>query len=322
MHGGLPWRDGRPPKIKDLSVNLNPLGVPRFVEELLEEALRLKVYTYYPDDYRPLRSVIAEVYDLSPEMVGLFNGASEAISLLQGDYWVPEPNYSEYPRGSIYLAQEERDRFRYPLYGRAVVTSHPNNPTGAPLDEETVVGFLQDGGRLVLDQSFADISPVTSFVRYLTEFPRLLILTSFTKSFSIPGLRIGFTLGSDSLKLERRAPPWRVNGLAYYVFSNADPKEIRSFLNSSREKVRDLLDQVNLSEVKVYRSSAPFLLVETPMNSTSLNSRLKGLGYHVRECWDFVGLRSTHVRVALDQEVNKVLRLIRTLSSEAQGLTV
>ncbi|MEM1858999.1 MAG: aminotransferase class I/II-fold pyridoxal phosphate-dependent enzyme, partial [Metallosphaera sp.] len=206
----MKWEKGRPSSIRDFSVNLNPLGVPRFLEELVEDAVRNRVYSFYPDEYRQLKRVISDLYDVDEEMIGVFNGASEAISLLDHDFFVPEPNYQEYPRGSVYLAHED-DEFRFTLQGQKVLTSHPNNPTGASLPREEVVSFLQEGKTLVIDQSFADISPVDSFVDLVKEFPNLLLISSFTKAFSVPGLRIGFTIGSKSSLLERRAPPWRIN---------------------------------------------------------------------------------------------------------------
>ncbi len=315
MHGGLKWEKGRPSSIRDFSVNLNPLGVPRFLEELVEDAVRNRVYSFYPDEYRQLKRVISDLYDVDEEMIGVFNGASEAISLLDHDFFVPEPNYQEYPRGSVYLAHED-DEFRFTLQGQKVLTSHPNNPTGASLPREEVVSFLQEGKTLVIDQSFADISPVDSFVDLVKEFPNLLLISSFTKAFSVPGLRIGFTIGSKSSLLERRAPPWRINAIAYYVFSNMDLKEARSFLVRSREEVRRSLEEVERIQghgLKIYRSHAPYVLAEATVTAELLNKELLRRGYYVRDCSNFVGLRQNHVRFSLRPGYSDLLSTIQEI---------
>ncbi|WP_306305608.1 aminotransferase class I/II-fold pyridoxal phosphate-dependent enzyme [Metallosphaera hakonensis] len=319
MHGGVKWTNGKPSTVKDYSVNLNPLGVPKFIQELIEDAVKMRVYEFYPDDYRELRRKIAEVYDVDEELVGVFNGASEAISLLNRGYFVPEPNYQEYPRASVYLA-EEAQTFNFPLYGDKVIASHPNNPTGAPLLKEEVISFLQERKELVIDQSFADISPVESFVKLVKEFPNLLIVSSFTKSFSIPGLRLGFTLGSASSSLEKRSIPWRVNSIAYYVFVNLDVRETRNFFYRSKEEVNKRLSSLErIRGVHFYNSYAPYVLAESFLSAEKLNEKLLELGYQVRNCSNFVGLRATHFRFSLKSGVNELLRAIgRILDSSRE----
>ncbi|QKR01003.1 histidinol-phosphate aminotransferase family protein [Metallosphaera tengchongensis] len=315
MHGGLSWGNGKPSPIKDFSVNLNPVGVPKFLEEILEESMRRKVYLYYPDDYLTLKRNIAEIYDVDYDLVGVFNGASEAISRLDRALSVPEPNYQEYPRGSIYLASEGSEEFYFPLQGSSVIASHPNNPTGSPLRKEEVVNFLEAGKELIVDQSFADISPVDSFIPLVRDFPSLLVVSSFTKSFSIPGLRIGFTIGKKSKLLERASPPWRVNSIAYYIFANVDPKEVRRFFNYSKEKTKENLDKISRygTRLKFYRSYAPFVLAEATIPTANLNRELLRRGYYVRDCSNFVGLRSNHFRFSLSNNFIELLKQIEEI---------
>ncbi|AEB94216.1 aminotransferase class I/II-fold pyridoxal phosphate-dependent enzyme [Metallosphaera cuprina] len=310
MHGGLSWSHGKPPTIRDFSVNLNPLGVPSFIEELIYEAVKVKAYRFYPDDYRDLKYKIAEIYNVDPEMIGVFNGASEAISLLGRGFFVPEPNYQEYYRSNVYLA-EEGEEFRYPLQGDKLIVSHPNNPTGAALKEQEVTLYLEQGKFLVIDQSFSDISLVPSFVNLVKEFPNLLIVSSFTKSFSVPGLRLGFTIGNESKVIEKRSIPWRINSIAYYVFANLDVREVRSFFEMSRNTLGKILDNIKrISGIKFYKSFAPFILAESSIASNELNKKLLLKGFYVRDCANFVGLRSTHFRFSLRPDVNELLEVI------------
>ncbi|MBW9141468.1 MAG: aminotransferase class I/II-fold pyridoxal phosphate-dependent enzyme [Candidatus Aramenus sp.] len=320
IHGGALWERGRPPEVKDFSVNLNPLGTPAFLEELIEEAVKRGVHKFYPDDYSSLKQVIAEVYGVDPGLVGVFNGATEAIRLLGKGFSVPEPNFVEYPRSSIYFAEEVGDSFRFPIRGEKVIISNPNNPTGAEASFNEVLSALQLGKEVVVDESFADIGLVKSFAKYVEEFPNLLVISTFTKSLSVPGLRIGFTLGAKSRELEVKAIPWRVNSIAYYVFSNVDPKEVRRFFAESRRKVEELLAIYSSKKLpgKAYRSRAPFFLWRTPCTSRDVVRYLLGKGYLVRDASNFVGLDSHYIRVALKDGFEDVIQFVLNLCENYQ----
>ncbi|BCU70752.1 aminotransferase class I/II-fold pyridoxal phosphate-dependent enzyme [Stygiolobus caldivivus] len=318
-HGGTRWGRGGPENIIDFSVNLNPLGVPDFIRELIEEAVRKEVYTYYPpvDDYRNIKELVAEIYGVDPELVGVFNGSSEAISLLPACS-VPEPNFSEYKRLKSYFAKELEDRFEYhlPLDEMCVVTSNPVNPTGSAIKEEEIIEYLQRGNRLFLDESFIDLSTLENNFKLAEEFKNLTVISSFTKSLSVPGLRLGFSIGYLSRDLEKRAPPWRINSISYYVFSNIDSRELKKFLSLSRSYVKSLIDSFS-SPFRWYRTTTSFVLVEFPIETSILNLRLRSLGYQIREPEGFIGLRKTHGRVAINNSTPYLLRLIsEVLNSE------
>jgi|BEDMetMinimDraft_1075159.scaffolds.fasta_scaffold00259_1 histidinol-phosphate/aromatic aminotransferase/cobyric acid decarboxylase-like protein len=318
MHGGVPWSNGRPEKLKDFSVNINPLGTPHFIDELLFDALKQGVHRVYPDDYRDLKSLLAEIYDVPPELIGVFNGASQVLSLLPNAD-VPEPNFSEYRRANSYLASQLDNEFQYRLVGERVITGNPVNPTGSVLGESEILNFLSYGKTLFLDESFVDISPVRGHAKLSAEFGNLLVISSFTKSLAIPGLRFGFTFGKASLELERLAGPWRVNSLIYYVLVNAGAKEIRSFLVRSKEKVIELLSRSNGCGLKTYRSHAPFFLALSPVRSSVLNLRLKRMGFLIRDASDFMGLNDRHVRISLRQDLPELCEAISQALSEAEN---
>ncbi|BBG24360.1 aminotransferase class I/II-fold pyridoxal phosphate-dependent enzyme [Sulfuracidifex tepidarius] len=311
-HGGFPWRNGKPSEIVDLSVNLNPLGVPEAVKELVEEAVKKEVYRYYPQiDYLCLKENIAEILDVNPSLIEVYNGVSEFLSYLPNDYSCPQPNYSEYPCRSSYMAKENDTSFSYYLKGDKVITSYPVNPTGSTIDEKEILDFLESKRELILDESFIDMSDLKSFRRLVEEYEELTVISSFTKSLSIPGLRIGFSISRKKVRL----PPWRVNSIASYVFSNVDPKEIRKFLYKSKNEVKRLLEEFRRKiKAKTYESHAPFVLVELPVPTVEINKTLESYGYHIREPNGFIGLRETHARISVREESLKLADIINSIS--------
>lgn len=310
-HGGVKWVHGKPIEIEDFSVNLNPLGTPEFIEELIQDAIKNKIYQYYPDNYESLKENIAEIYNVDADYIAVFNGATEAIKMLP-PMVVPEPNFLEYPRKWVYFAIEEESRFVYRLQGDEVIVSNPNNPTGSKIDMREIIYFLDTGKFLVIDESFVDISDVESSLHLVKSYDNLLIVSTFTKSLSVPGLRIGFVIGKKSAELERKAIPWRVNSIAYYVFSNVDPKEIRNFFRRSKEHVRRLreemtkrLSSLNIVET-VYESFAPYILVKFRIPVNKINESLKG--YKIRNCQNYSGLNQFYGRIAIKNNYESLLK--------------
>ncbi|ADX85617.1 aminotransferase class I/II-fold pyridoxal phosphate-dependent enzyme [Saccharolobus islandicus] len=326
-HGGYSWRNGKPAlDVKDFSVNLNPLGVPKFVEELINEAVRLKIYTYYPpQNLREIKSVIGEIYGVSEDLVGVFNGASEVINVLDDNFTVPQPNYSEYKFRSYYFAEEREDEFVFKLKAGRIIASNPNNPTGSVIKLNEIEDFLKDKkNELVLDESFIDISLAESASGLVNEFSNLTIINSFTKSLAIPGLRFGFSLGHKSKELERLAPIWRINSITYYVVSNLNAKEIRSFFASSRSKVKEIYDKLENAKklFKMYKSYAPFFLVEFKIPSSLINDELiRRCKCYIRDASNFLGLRNTHARIALKDDVMGLIHTINEIISEKRELS-
>ncbi len=102
----------------------------------------------------------------------------------------------------------------------AVFLCNPNSPTGQSVSRNMVYRALNEikrnGGRFIVDETFVDFCEEKSVVRRAAHDDSLLVLRSFTKFYGIPGLRIGYAVGTEqALKpIRDRLPPWSVNVLA------------------------------------------------------------------------------------------------------------
>lgn len=105
---------------------------------------------------------------------------------------------------------------------KIAIVVNPNNPTGKLLTPEylfaTSEKLAHDGGLLVVDEAFADVTPDASVSAEASK-DGLLVLRSFGKFFGLPGLRLGFALSSSSLaaKLRGEVGPWAVSGPAIAI---------------------------------------------------------------------------------------------------------
>ncbi|MCR5270484.1 MAG: aminotransferase class I/II-fold pyridoxal phosphate-dependent enzyme [Prevotella sp.] len=175
----------------------------------------ISVISQYPEpDASSLAEVIAQKYHVPVDTVLVTNGAVEAIYLvaqmLAGagihQYKVSQPTFSEYEDACRMFGMEKGEH-------GACWICNPNNPTGAvtrhlPLDKYQVV---------VVDQSYEDLtaaqlmSPAEAVAA-----EHVIQIHSLTKTFAVPGLRVGYIVASKPLvsRLQRWQRPWSVNALA------------------------------------------------------------------------------------------------------------
>jgi cobalamin biosynthetic protein CobC len=98
------------------------------------------------------------------------------------------------------------------------VVVNPNNPDGQRHDRATLLALASRVGRLLIDESFADVAPDASLASDAGR-TGLLVLRSFGKFYGLAGLRLGFVLGNeaDVAALAAMAGPWPVSGAAIEI---------------------------------------------------------------------------------------------------------
>jgi len=340
VHGGR-----APPGFHDFSTPLNPLGTPEFVEELISEAVKLKVYRSYPDyEYRELREAIASFYGFSPESVIPLNGAAEALYLAVLTFRpriavAIEPTFGDHsalfratniPEVSVILRELE-DSFALPVDALSVleklpeesllILSNPNNPTGLLLRRSDVLKLAERfRGVVIVDEAFIELSdnPSESVLRDAEASGNLVVVRSLTKTLAVPGLRIGFVVAPRKLAelLEAVRQPWNMNAIAAYVASRLLKEyssELSKFLDRSRSVV--ISERGYLSEamralgIRVYSSAAPYILARLPKTRLyELSGCLTEHRVVLRDASSFKSLTPYHFRASVKlREENEIL---------------
>jgi aspartate/methionine/tyrosine aminotransferase len=188
------------------------------------EAFDQAAFTYCPTNGRePLRAELASMYGAAPEEICVFNGGAEALFAMffvdgatGANVVVPTPSFAPFVEIPTALGVEVR---RYPLrlengfaldaaevmrladaHTRLILVNTPHNPSGALVDEEAIGAldaFAQRRGiHLVVDEVYHPIYHGEAR-RSAGEYSRAAVLGDFSKSFSLPGLRIGWILERD-----------------------------------------------------------------------------------------------------------------------------
>jgi len=353
MHGGNVYkaaRDQRIPvaQIMDFSASINPLGFPHVGRRAIHSAL--KQIVHYPDpDCWKLRDELAQQCGVDPDMILVGNGSTELIHLLPRAFGIKcalimGPTFAEYARALIdagssvqYVYAKREERFRPPLEEvirqlsgecskfDAVFLCNPNNPTGQVMNRmalcELAEAIDRQHGWLIVDEAFIDYCQTKSVVSLLIEFPRLVLLRSLTKFYSMPGLRIGYLLAASKVveRLKDRQPPWSVNSLAQEL-SLAVLRDCayatRSRALMKRERSRFMIGLRSLSGLRVYPSAANFVLIELPASTSAgeVTNRLASEGVLVRDCSALPGMTTHMIRVAI-KTAKENRRLIAALGA-------
>ena len=316
-------------ELLDFSANLNPLGMPESVRKAAEDAVREAIH--YPDPLcRALCAAIARRDNVTPEHILCGNGAADlvfrlAFSQRPRRVLVTAPTFSEYqdavqaaggeviyhrlmPKNNFDLTEAVLDDLDDGLDMAFFCT--PNNPTGRLIDRELMLRILErcreKGIRVVVDECFLSLSDPgeqMSLAGELEHFPNLVLLRAFTKSYAMPGLRLGYCLSADAALLDglsRCAQPWSVSGPAQAaglaaLAEQEHPARARQLIAVERSW---LIDALRALRLQVFPSQVNYILFRAP-GVDDLKERLLVHGVLIRSCANYVGLGSDYYRVAV-----------------------
>ncbi len=318
----------------DFSANMNPLGPPQGVWQALLE--HLPDIVHYPDPYaRELRDTLAAHLGIDPGHLVLGNGSMELLYLLprvfpQDQALLPAPGFSEYEYGVrlhglacryVYLRPPDYTWDMAELQqavaaGGLIFLCNPNNPTGTLLsaaDLDDLLAVLPASALLVMDEAFIDFVDdweERTLVPRAVQDPRLLVLGSLTKFFALPGLRLGFVVGSKDrvARLSAQLPPWNINSLAQKAGVAA--LQDRKFMAHSREyihKARQKFHQALLTVPGLHPlpPSANFIFCrlgpELP-SAPHLVELMGQRGFLLRDCSNYRGLDDRCLRLAVRRQ--------------------
>ena len=316
--------------VLDCSANLNPLGMPPQVGETAARAAAQA--SPYPDPLcRALRAAIAAHDGVAPEQVLCGGGAAElifrlAFALRPRRALVTAPTFSEY-EGALSAAgcavtrhplRRERnfdvDEGILEAIGpdtELVFLCTPNNPTGRLIDQELLLAAAEKcrglGAVLAVDECFLPLScGGPGLAPWLEEYPNLLLLRAFTKSYAMAGLRLGYVLCADAALLERMSaggPPWSVStpaqaaGLAALTQCPDWPSQARAFLERERPALAEGLSALGLDVVP---GQANYLLFRAA-GAADLKEKMVKKGVLIRSCANYHGLGEDWYRVCVGQ---------------------
>lgn len=352
-HGGNAVFEQGNENIIDLSANINPLGLPKNVVEVI--AREIPNIKGYPDNISTvLCKKTAEFEGVNPDWLIFGNGASDIIFRLPravkaNKVLLCAPTFADYERSArsygaqvcLYLMSKDNGFVLDGSFIKAVQSEkpklvyvcNPNNPTGkitkAGVIKELLDCCMQIGAWVAIDECFMDFTEQakthTSKV-FLSEYSNLIIIKSFTKIFAMPGIRLGYALCSDKAVIESlysHGADWSVSNLAQAAGLAALEKaedfieQTIKFVTVQRSKLENEIEKLGC---KVFTSAANYVFFQStrPFN---ICEKLDEKRIRIRSCGNYHGLDNTYCRVAVSTAENndKLLAAIGSIFDDEQS---
>ncbi|GLC81587.1 aminotransferase class I/II-fold pyridoxal phosphate-dependent enzyme [Lacrimispora brassicae] len=249
--------------------------------------------TSYPSGLDVNNLLAAKSLGLDKNQILTGNGAAELIKPLISSFknavGVLRPSFEEYGICSqnavyfslttpdyTYTAQDIMDFYKDKELD-ALVLVNPDNPTGNYIPKQDVLSLAQycktRSITLILDESFIDFSsaeesPSLMCQEILDEYKNLVLIKSISKSYGVPGLRLGLLTCSDPeiiSRVRKELPIWNINSLAEYFLQifekyQSDYQEALEHFKRTREKLYRSLHSIR--QLKLYPSQANFIMCE------------------------------------------------------------
>lgn len=287
-YGGY-WRY---PKLLDFCYLVNPYFPPlRMLDEIKANFDRL--ITQYPSGQSVNSLLASKNFNVKKEYITVGNGAAELISALMctlnGKVGIIRPTFEEYANrynNETVVMTPQTDDFSYTANDiiscfddkdiSSLIVINPDNPSGNYLTSDELSQLINwskaKGIRLIIDESFADfaVEENNSLISndILSDNPHLCAVKSISKSYGVPGLRLGILASADiSLvdEVRKNTSIWNINSLAEF-FMQIQEKYQKDYLGSLKrlaaERERFSIELNKTGCLKVFPSQANFVMAE------------------------------------------------------------
>lgn len=282
------------PQLKDYCYLVNPYFPPQKMIDELQVNFKT-LLTQYPSGAYQISLLAGKIFNIRHNCIAVGNGAAELISSigekLSGKILIPYPTFNEYPERfkqcEIVPMYTDKNNFSYTTKDilkfvqekkvNYVLLINPDNPSGNYIEKDDVLALLKElkkiNVKLIFDESFIDFADYE--IRYtllnqdiLDDFDNLIIVKSISKSYGVPGLRLGVlaTNNKDYIEMIKKTNSiWNINSFAEYYLQIYE-KYKKSYTEAcnciSNERKRFISQLSKINNIKVYQSQANFLLLE------------------------------------------------------------
>lgn len=339
-YGGY-WRF---PKLLDFCYLVNPYFPPKRLRDELAANFDT-LLTEYPSGMAVNSLLAGKYFGINPHHVVVGNGAAELIKSLmaraEGRIGVVFPTFEEYPNrlpsnriekfvpvhpDFSYTAQDLMEHFEGKDI-KMLLLINPDNPSGnfIPKDDVFVLEQWCDqrGITLVVDESFVDFTDAwetSSLIKddILAAHPRMMVMKSISKSYGVPGLRLGVLASANSdfiAWMKKDVSIWNINSFAEFylqIFNKYESMYRDACAKFVKERKR-FFDQLNeIPYLRVIPSQANYFLCEVTDRFTAgelTELLLNGHDILIKDCNNKNALKGkNYVRIAIrNQRDNKAL---------------
>ena len=296
-YGGY-WRY---PKMIDFCYLVNPY----FPTQKMKDELRASfdsLLTEYPSGMYVNSLLAAKNFGVYQNNIVVGNGAAELIkslmSAIQGKTGVIRPTFEEYPnrydkeytisfvpdnRDYSYTADDIMNFFEMNRVENLIIIN-PDNPSGNYIKKADMLRLIawckEKNIRLVVDESFVDFADEDDSTLISNDVisanPHLYVMKSISKSYGVPGLRLGILASGDTdtiNEIKKDVSIWNINSFGEFfmqIFEKYRNQYKAALTQIREERNRFQAELADIPGLRVIPSQANYVMVETKMNSGEL----------------------------------------------------
>ena len=336
----------RYPHILDFCYLVNPyFPNQRLLDEMSHSFARL--LTEYPSGLRVNNLLAAKDFGVKQDYILVGNGAAELIKVLSeqmlGKVGVVRPTFEEYPNRlmpeQVVVYETKKNDFSYSADDLmtyfadkniwSLVLINPDNPSGNYIsyaDCLRLADWCQTRDiMLIMDESFIDFStehPTFLNNSILEKYDHLVVIKSISKSFGVPGLRLGILATSNAplmTNLRRAVSIWNINSFAEFFLQilGKYEKSYQEAMNTfRRERARMMTALAEVSYLRVLPSEANYVLCEVLHPHTPRELAVQLLKKHsilIKDCTS--KCHAPYIRLAIrnTKDNNLLIQALKTL---------
>ena len=331
-YGGF-WRF---PKMLDFCYLVNPY----FPSQRMKDELRANfdtLLTEYPSGMKVNTLIASKCFGVSEPYIVPGNGAAELIKILmedtQGKTGFIRPTFEEYPNRYDKNAQvtfvPQNEDYRYTADDlmnffadkdiQQLMVINPDNPSGNFIPKADILRLAhwceERNIRIIVDESFVDFSEDYSTNSLLSDeiletYPHMIVMKSISKSYGVPGLRLGILCAADKeliARIKKKVSIWNMNSFAEFFMQiyNKYEKDYQRACDkfiAERASFEQQLRQINY--LRVIPTQANYFLCEVlpPFKASEIVIyMLKQHNILTRDCSQKPGLDPTkqYMRIAV-----------------------
>ena len=301
-YGGY-WRY---PKLKDFCYLVNPYFPPKKMKDEIRSSFD-DLLSQYPSGMRVNSLIAARNYNVDASQIVVGNGAAELIKslmgVLRGSVGIVRPTFEEYPnryeKTQEVVFSPDNEAFSYTaadlmtFFGEHpadnLVLINPDNPSGNYLGKEELERLIdwtaKKNMKLVVDESFSDFAdePVTLMdEEFLAAHPHVYVMKSISKSYGVPGLRLGVLASGDTETIafmKKDVAIWNINSFAEFylqIWEKYEKDYTKALERFRAERARFAARLKEIPGLTVYPSQANYVLarLDGKLSAGALTRRL------------------------------------------------
>ncbi|MBQ0034838.1 MAG: aminotransferase class I/II-fold pyridoxal phosphate-dependent enzyme [Bacteroidales bacterium] len=330
-YGGF-WRF---PKMLDYCYLVNPYFRSSNIIDEMEANFRTLIGEY-PSGMKVNTLCASKCWGVREEFIVPGNGAAELIKALMedlsGKLGIIRPTFEEYPnrydKHQIVAFVPQNADYRYSaddlmdFFGKNPVETllliNPDNPTGNFIPRADILRLAtwceEHDTRLVVDESFVDFAagyPSNTLLSdaVLRQYPHLVVMKSISKSYGVPGIRLGILCAADTAliaRIKKQVSIWNINSFAEFfmqIYTKYEKDYHRACFRFIEERTRFEQLLRAIPYLRVIPSEANYFLCEVKAPFTARELVLLALKQHnilLRDCSEKIGLDGKqYLRIAV-----------------------